>query len=57
MAKINNNAVKMQKLRHAVERIRNLRSTEYRSEKKKSWLSQLMSRLNLNTPPKESGKN
>ena len=57
MTKINNNAVKMQKLRHAVERIRNLRSTEHRSDKKKSWLSQLMSRLNLETPPKDPGKN
>ena len=57
MTKINNNAVKMQKLRHAVERIRNLRSTEHRSDKKKSWLSQLMTRLNLSPPPKESDKN
>ena len=35
MNKINNNAVKMQKLRHAVERIRNLRSIERRSETEK----------------------
>jgi hypothetical protein len=57
MTKINNNAVKMQKLRHAVERIRNLRSTEQRSDKKKSWLAQLMTRLNLSPPPSEQDKN
>ena len=58
MTKINNNAVKMQKLRHAVERIRNLRSTEQqRSNQKKSWLSRLMDRLNLSTPSNESDKN
>jgi hypothetical protein len=53
MTKINNNAVKMQKLRHAVERIRNLRAAENRSEKKKSWLNQLMARLNLNSTPRD----
>lgn len=57
MTKINNNAIKMQKLRHAVERIRNLRSTDQRSEKKRNWLSQLMSRLNIKNVPKEPDKN
>lgn len=57
MTKLNNNAVKMQKLRHAVERIRNLRSTEHRSEQKKSWLYKLMTRLKLNTPSKDETKN
>jgi len=57
MTKINNNAVKMQKLRHAVERIRNLRSTAQRPEQKKSWLSQLMTRLKLNSPSTDADKN
>jgi hypothetical protein len=57
MTKINNNAVKMQKLRHAVERIRNLRAIEQRSEMKKNWLSRLMTRLKLTNPPKETGQN
>jgi hypothetical protein len=57
MTKINNNAVKMQKLRHAVERIRNLRSTEQRSDKKKSFLNKLMTRLNLSSRPTEQDKN
>ena len=53
MTKINNNAVKMQKLRHAVERIRNLRAIEQHSEKKKTWLAQLMTRLKLNDTSKD----
>ena len=54
MTKINDNAIKMQKLRHAVERIRNLRATEYKTdEKRKTWLSQLMDRLKLNPVSKE----
>ncbi len=57
MTKLNNNAVKMQKLRHAVERIRNLRSTQHQSEQKKSWLSKLMARLRLNVPPRDETKN
>jgi hypothetical protein len=55
MTKINNNAVKMQKLRHAVERIRNLRAIKQRSEQKRNWLAQLMTRLKLNSPPKDQG--
>lgn len=55
MTKTNNNAIKMQKLRHAVERIRHLRATESKTdEKRKTWLSQLMTRLQLNTESKKN---
>ena len=41
------NAVKMQKLRHAVDRLRNIRSTSEPLLHKKSWIARLKERLGL----------
>ncbi|MBN1875141.1 MAG: hypothetical protein JXA33_12985 [Anaerolineae bacterium] len=43
-----NNAVKMQKLRRAVERLRNIRTNQDEPAiRKKSWLERLKARLGL----------
>jgi len=41
------NVVKMQKLRHAVDRLRNIRSTSEPTLRKKSWIARLKERLGL----------
>ncbi len=49
------NAVKIQKLRHAVDRLRNIRSSSAPTIRKKSWIARLMNRLGLtsNDVPEE----
>ena len=48
MTKRSENAVKMQKLRRAVDRLRNLRSSTPPAQQKKTWLDKLKIRLGLN---------
>lgn len=47
MTKSSENAVKMQKLRRAVDRLRNLRSSTPAPQQKKSWLEKLKMKLRL----------
>jgi len=42
-----NRAVKMQKLRRAVERVRNVQSSENVIPKKETWLSRLKAQLGI----------
>jgi hypothetical protein len=47
MTKRSENVVKMQRLRRAVERLRNVKSSPPPPPQKKSWLERLKSRLGL----------
>ncbi|MGC9347994.1 MAG: hypothetical protein ACP5JG_07645 [Anaerolineae bacterium] len=47
MTKRSENAVKMQKLRRAVDRLRNLRSAAPPPQQKETWLERLKTRLGL----------